>query len=78
MLKNIRLKPNMKKQIKIFGVSLFYYHVGEHTFWFRIFGRGLHVKNLNYNPLCFSERSGCKSYVRIGDYVIKYLEKIKE
>ena len=68
----------MEKSIKIFGVSLFSCHVGEHIFWFRIFGRGLHVKNLNYIHLCFSERSGYKSYVRIGDYVIKYLEKIKE
>ena len=44
-------------------------------FWFRIFGRGLVVKDVRLHPLLFSERHGYQRMIRIGPWVIRYLRK---
>lgn len=44
-------------------------------FWFRIFGRGLCIKNVNKHPLTFSQRNGYRKVIRIGKLCISYLKK---
>ena len=39
--------------------------------WFRIFGKGLSWKK----GLCFSERMGKTRYVKVGQWVIKFLNE---
>ena len=42
--------------------------------WFRIFGYGLHCKDVKIYPLLFSEREGHKKYLKIGRWIIKWLK----
>lgn len=46
------------------------YYPPEQIGWFRLFGYGLHIKNVNLNPLLFSERNGHTKYLRIGKWII--------
>ena len=43
-------------------------------FYFRIFGYGLHFKNVAKNGLTFSERNGYAKRMQIGDWSIKVLK----
>ena len=42
-------------------------------FWFRIFGRGLHFKNVKKHGLLFSERMKIKKSFILFNWSIKYL-----
>lgn len=44
------------------------------TFWFRIFGYGIHIKDLRKNPMLFSERNNLEKYLHIGHWSIKLLK----
>ena len=57
--------------------KLFCYHIGSGTLWFRIFGYGLHFKNLDKKPLVFSERIDMTKTFRIYKYSIKTLKRCK-
>ncbi len=43
--------------------------------WFRIFGRGLKIKDTTISPLFFSERNGYTKGIKIGKWYIGYLPK---
>ena len=49
-------------------------HYERGLMWFRIFGRGLLIKNVNTNPLLFSERYGYRKSIRIGNVLIRALK----
>ena len=42
------------------------------SFWFRIFGKGLTFST--NSPILFSERYGYRKTLRLGKYVIRYLD----
>lgn len=60
--------------------KIFCYHVYNYSFWFRIFGYGLVIKNWKKVGLTFSERNfeqiGLPIYI-IGYYIIKGLKPDK-
>ncbi len=41
--------------------------------WFRIFGYGLHGKDITKNDLTFSERNGFSRHLKIGRWSFKWL-----
>lgn len=43
--------------------------------WFRIFGRGLHWKDITRHPLLFSQRYGYKKAITFGNWRFEYLKK---
>ncbi len=43
------------------------------VYWFRIFGRGLHIKDTARHSLMFSERYGRTKRVQIGPWSIRLL-----
>jgi hypothetical protein len=45
--------------------------------WFRVFGIGLHWKDIRIHKLLFSERNGYSKYIILGDWLISYLPKYK-
>jgi hypothetical protein len=45
-------------------------------FWFRIFGRGLVIKDRRKTRPLFSERYGYKHWIYLGNYAIRYLKPI--
>jgi len=49
----------------------YYYKPG--LFWFRISGRGILIKNINKQPMMFSERNGLYQMIRIGNILIRLL-----
>ena len=65
---------NDRKEIKYQHRNVLYYYCGRGMFWFRIFGKGLHFRNINKHPLVFSERNGYTKYLLIGNIVIKVLK----
>jgi hypothetical protein len=42
-------------------------------FWFRVFGYGLHFKNIKKRFLLFSERNGYRKRLQIGNWSIRTL-----
>jgi len=44
-------------------------------FWFRIFGYGLHIKDMTKHPPLFSERNGNRKHLRIGKWSIGILKR---
>jgi hypothetical protein len=46
--------------------KIFCGHVGYGILWFRVFGKGIKVKDLRKRPLVFSERSGYTKHFEIG------------
>lgn len=42
--------------------------------WFRIFGKGLVIKNSVKHPPIFSERMGYRKGLKLGKYRIKFLK----
>ena len=63
--------------IKIFGYQLFYFFHHVDIGWFRIFGVGLHWKNVKTRMLLFGERNGYTKYLMLGNWMVKYLPKSK-
>lgn len=53
-----------------------YYHKYNGGFWFRIFGKGLSVRNRKIHAPLFSERNGYIKVLRIGKWAITYLSII--
>lgn len=62
---------------KIIKSTVFCHHIWPGIFWFRIFGKGLHFKNVNTHPLLFSERNGYSKCLRVGNWSIRVLPKWK-
>jgi hypothetical protein len=56
-------------------MNIFYRHKGDGIFWFRIFGSGLAIKDINKHPLLFSERNGFSKGVQIRKWRIDVLKK---
>lgn len=56
-------------------MRVFAMHKSDGFFWFRVFGYGLHVKNLNKRGLTFSQRIGVVRYLKVGKYVITFLKR---
>ena len=52
------------------------YHIGDGLFWIRIFGEGVHIKDLTKHDLIFSERNGWTKTIRIGKWNIKWLSRV--
>lgn len=48
-----------------------YYH--NRLLWFRIFGKGLIIKDIRFNPLLFSERNGYAKGLKVGNLYIGLL-----
>lgn len=59
------------KSGNICGVIKYSFYKG--FFWVRLFGIGLHIKDIRTHPLLFSERYGHSKYIQIGSYRIRYL-----
>ena len=51
------------------------YYRCDGMFWFRLFGYGLHFKDLRKFQLIFSERNRLRKSFRIGNWSIKFLSK---
>lgn len=51
------------------------YNKTKGHFWFRLFGRGLLIKNIMIYPLLFSQRNGYTKGILIGKYWIEYVSK---
>jgi hypothetical protein len=60
---------------KNFKSRYFFYHLEDGAFWFRLFGRGIAIKNSHKHKLLFSQRMGLAGF-NIGRYYISYLKKI--
>jgi hypothetical protein len=43
--------------------------------WFRIFGIGLHWKDIAHHRLLFSQRNGHKKSITLGNWRFEFLEK---
>jgi hypothetical protein len=52
-----------------FGLPGFDLYAGNGIAWFRVFGWGLHWKDLRRHQLNFSERNGLVKKLRIGDWL---------
>ena len=64
--------------LNIITMSKFFSAYYKNQFlWVRVFGYGLHFKNINRHQLTFSERDGITKRVQIGCISIKYLPKQK-
>jgi len=46
---------------------------GDGMFWFRIFGRGLSIRDTNKHPLTFSERNRYTWYLKIKRFIINFI-----
>jgi hypothetical protein len=57
---------------KFCGYCYFYYGFGGSLFYFRLFKKGIQVKNWKKNPLTFSQRNGLKG-MKIGRYYLTFL-----
>lgn len=56
------------------GMGLFFHVKSDGCFWFRLFGYGLHFKDVRKHSLLFSERNGYVRRVQIGNWSIKILK----
>lgn len=56
----------------------FIHAYGPGWYWFRIFGIGLTFKNTNMYGKTFSERSGLRKSIQIGNWNVKFLYKIEK
>jgi hypothetical protein len=45
--------------------------------WVRVLGIGVRWKDTTKHDLMFSERTGKRKYLKIGDYAFSYLARIK-
>lgn len=55
--------------------SIFCCYSAKGKFWFRILGYGLSFKDITIHEMIFSERNGYAKYLKIGNWIIKYLPK---
>jgi len=54
--------------------NIFYYYNKDGLFWFRLFGYGISIKDLNKQRLYFSERYGYTKHLIIGNYSVAILK----
>jgi hypothetical protein len=54
-------------------MKLLAYYKTDGLFWFRIFGYGAVIKNIRKHQLLFSERMGYKKFLKIGNWVVTFL-----
>ena len=47
---------------------VFCYHRCKGLWWFRVFGYGLHYKNVRLHPPLFSERHGFRRKLKLGRF----------
>ena len=52
-------------------MKFFAYHRNNLITWFRIFGKGL---SFSFEPPTFTEKYGCKRYLKIGKLKISWLK----
>ena len=50
-----------------------FYNSKDGLIWFRIFGYGLHIKDINRHDLLFSERVGARKRFVLRNYSIRIL-----
>jgi hypothetical protein len=60
--------------LKLFNMSVFSFYKIDGLLWFRIFGYGLHFKDITKHKLMFSERISKRKRLMIGFYLIKILK----
>lgn len=53
---------------------MIHWHYEKGTFWVRVFGYGIHIKDITKHRLLFSERNGYAKRIQIGKYSIKLLK----
>lgn len=53
--------------------SAFACYLSQGFYWFRLFGHGLHFKNLAFHRMTFSERYGYVRKLQIGKWLIRRL-----
>lgn len=58
------------------GKNITYYKT-KGLWWFRIYGYGLHYKNIKHYPELFSERMCIKKKIKLGRYRFGILKKDK-
>lgn len=68
-------KNTIHQSITLFNHEIWSFYYENKFGWFRIFGIGLKFKNILYNDLTFSERNGYKKTLKIGNWVISFLNK---
>ena len=56
--------------LRLLSIHLWSSCIGENSFWFRIFGKGLMIKHKS-KGLCFSQRNGYSKYLLIGSYYVE-------
>ena len=49
------------------------YSFKKHSYWFRVFGYGVSIRNTKSFRLLFSERNGLVKYFKVGNWVIIFL-----
>lgn len=69
----LRFLNERTRQYKI--GKIFWCHIGNGTWWFRLFGVGVHYRNITKHSFTFSERYHYSSYLKIGNWVFKWLGK---
>lgn len=62
--------------VKILNSYIFCISYGNLSGWFRVLGVGLRWKHRS-RGLSFMERNGFRKYVKIGEYIITYLNMSK-
>jgi hypothetical protein len=62
--------------MKNVNTCIFEYHKEDGLLWIRIFGAGVHFKDLTKHDLIFSERNGYKKTMRVGKWNIKWLPRV--
>ena len=71
---NFNVGESKHGSFKMFGKSIFSFYKIDGLLWFRLFGYGLHIKDITKHELIFSERIGKRNGLLIGFYVIKILK----
>jgi hypothetical protein len=73
MNKEINLKKARTIHLNIGTVSPFAFYLIDGLGWFRVFGFGLHWKDISKHRMSFSERNGYKKALKIGSWRISLL-----
>lgn len=55
------------------GFINYYQNLKVGIIWLRLFGYGIHFKNLRKQALLFSERNGFVKRFQVGDWSIRFL-----
>lgn len=72
--RKLKEEPSRIVQWKLFKKTFFYFYQEEGFGWFRLFGYGIHWKDTAKHGFLFSERYGFTKHIRIGRFLIKWLQ----